>query len=134
MKQRWSGGWFRIFALCLSIGLGAAFVWSQQQKAVTGKSGAVPETGSPLTPDGNQPNGEDPLMPGSKSITGIIEWSPVKPEDPTLLPDWKQMEKVDRTLMHGSKSAIIVEPKDRVMLPGSKSLIIPPQKSPKTEP
>jgi hypothetical protein len=85
----------RILAVCGAVALGGGYVWQRQ------KSAAVPTVETP---------GERPLMPGSKSMM-IADEGAAGPG-----------AQLDRPVISGSKSALILRPgeeiKDLIVIPG----------------
>lgn len=113
MKNQKSALWFRVFALCLAVGLGGVFVGSRQ-KSPARQVEKVAERES---------------MPGSENTSNLATPSPLAIEfqkpDRSVMPGSKSA----RVLMPGSKSFIVVpaqeQTSDRTVMPGSKSLVMP---------
>jgi hypothetical protein len=130
--------WFKVIALCTTLGLGGAYVWRQQQKAAPPVDKTVERavmSGSKsrvIAPDPwqvDQEVGKPPVMlPGSKSFVFDQGDLPVG-DKMTILPEIQPGKEVEvRVLMPSSKSGWLrtnpgppPPPLPRTLLPGSKS-------------
>lgn len=128
MVKRNPVNWFQVLALCSTLGLGGAYVWSRQKQA------APPPIAPPVPAATSESKDEQPtfepvvvdaqrlVLSGSKS--GILMPPPSNDGN-----EGKEKPKEPRVLMPGSKSALIAPqpqpddpPKQRTLLPGSKSI------------
>ena len=126
--------WFKAFALCTALGLGGAYVWRQQQKAVPqidktaertvlsgSKSSVIVETSLRVDLQVAKP---PTMLPGSKSYVIDPATFPAEEKKRILLPGSKGgviqlVPKIDIELPSPEKPNA---PKQRTLLPGSKSI------------
>lgn len=129
MKNQNPVNWFQVLALCSTLALGGAYVWSRQKQAAPPPITPPVPVATSETMDGQatpvpvEVNAQRLVLSGSKS--GILMPTPSNDHDD----DGEGKPKEPRVLMPGSKSALIAPqpqpddpPKQRTLLPGSKSI------------